>query len=341
MKRYETLGLLIALVMVATAGMARGEESTSNELARLQATYDTELVKIKTDIKRRQEEFVQKYEAATGVLEQGAKQAGILEKLLAVRKERERFAAGKKVEEADYCTAYPDLLKVQKVFKTGIAGLHMEQARSIVVLAEKYAASLERLKTRLTREGKIDAALSVKQNADDLQKRQELNEARFIIAENESRKVTVAAKQAEVDTSKDVSAKVPSSPAKLNTRESEKSIRKRFVEYFGSLIDGDIDKALLYMDPGFVRVVGTEKLKSFLGQVVPKLQGLKVAGVRLDAGRVDVDEKADEAMNMPRFWGNNKWEYMKEPTYWIRVNNEWYVDWRESRKNKPDDGKQQ
>lgn len=339
MRKHRKFALAIILVVMGAAGVTFGEESVFNQLVRMQATYETELAKIKGDAGRKQEAQVQQYEKSLGLLEQSAQKAGVLEKLLAVRKEKERFSAGKQVEETDFCTAQPDLLKLQKDFSAMLAGLRLERARNIVSLAEKFAGSLGRLQTRLTQEGKVEEALTVKQQVTDLQKRPELTEARFIIAEVEAKKPVVVAPQPEVETVKEEPKKSAGSTAKMSKKDAEKSIRKRFVEYYGALADDDLEKALRYMDPGFVRLAGAAPIKASLVKVTVGLKTLKAAGIRFDVGRVDVDEKAGEGIAIPRYWANNKWEY-SDPTYWIRLDGEWYVDCRERNKNIPADGQQ-
>jgi len=332
--------LLIVLLVITALGESRGEESISNQLVRLQATYDTELDKIRTDTVRKREALLPQYEKSLGMLEQSAQKAGLLDKLLAVKKEKERFASAKQVAEADYCSAEPELLKMQQDHVARTTGLQLEQSRSIVSLADKFAASFGRLQTRLTQEGKVDDALAVKQKVTDLPKRPELSEARFIIAEAESRKPVAAAVQAKDQKPKEAAVKNPEPAAKPNPKDSEKAIRKRYEGYTDALIEGDLDKALRFMDPGFVRLAGPEQIKVFLVKIVPHLKGMKAAGIRLDAGRVEVNEEAGEGMNMPRFWTSNKWEYT-DPTYWIRLDGEWYVDCRDRKKNKQEDGKQE
>ena len=102
MRRRWAFKALFVLFVAAIAAAAHGEESISNEMVRLQAAYDTEVVKIRVDIERKQETLFLQYGKSLDALEQGAQKAGLLDKLLAARKEKERFASSRQLEESDY-----------------------------------------------------------------------------------------------------------------------------------------------------------------------------------------------------------------------------------------------
>jgi len=79
MRRRWAFKALFVLFVAAIAAAAHGEESISNEMVRLQAAYDTELVKIRVDIERKQETLFLQYGKSLDALEQGAQKAGLLE----------------------------------------------------------------------------------------------------------------------------------------------------------------------------------------------------------------------------------------------------------------------
>lgn len=332
--RTAWCGALALAAALAWCGGAPAQEPVTGQLGRLQRTYDAELQKLVEGVARRQAALAQQYAKSLAALEQSAQKEGVLEKVLAVRKEKERFAAAGAVEPADHARAYPDLLKLQTGFAAADGTLRVERARGTAGLADLLDAALKKLQTRLTQEGKLDDALAVKQASDALRQRPEVTEAAFVLAEadvaGKAAPPTPAATKA--DAPKAAEAEPAASGAVgEGTRKSEKQIAKRYERFCAALADEDLDKAVTYMDPRVVSLAGKEAITPHLAKMVPYLKGAKAAGIDIDAGRVEVDSAKGEGVNRPRFWINNTWQ-QGDPTYWVRVEDEWYVDCRDRKK---------
>jgi hypothetical protein len=142
--------------------------------------YAAERAKITADSLSRRSDLRDAYTNALAGVAEGTRKSGDLDGLMAVRKEAERFSRDPDVAAESVVTAPPALRALQEGYRAAAQGLAVERARRDVALAERYAASLEVLKKRLTQEGKIEEAVAVKQEMDALAASEDLAAARAL-----------------------------------------------------------------------------------------------------------------------------------------------------------------
>ena len=95
-------------------------------------------------------------------LDETLRKKGDLESILAVRKEKNRFAQTKTMPEDAVVQSPAELKALQQKYSKSALSLEDSKNKSLAVLAGPYLQTLEDLKKSLTQNGKIDDALAVK-----------------------------------------------------------------------------------------------------------------------------------------------------------------------------------
>ena len=324
--RLASAGLAGALL----AARAPGQEAVPDTLARYQKTYDAELAKIDAEAARRTDALAQQYAKSLAQSEQAAQKEGALDRLLAIRKEKDRFGAGGRVEEGDVSADMPELRALQQGYLKAAGAAKLDRSRGVLSLERQLEESLRKLQTRLTQAGKVDDALLAKAKLEAVQKRPEVTEAQFALAEADAH---IKAQEKPAAPAAQVETPPPAAPAEAAVgRGDEKQIKKRYMQYCDAIGAEDLEKAITFMDPRFVGLAGKDAIKPYLLKMVPYIKGAKTAGIDIDPGRVEFGPVVGEAKNFPRYWIGNRWEH-GDPTYWVRVEGAWYVDCRDHKKD--------
>ncbi len=332
------VGVLLACLPV---GLATGQsQDTVERLELMRKTYETELAKINAAVDKKLQALQKQYLESLAAMQESMQNAGRLEPLLIIRSERERFTTARAVDDADIKAEPPELNDLQKGYRSSASEREVARAKQILSLAGKYGKALDAMRTRLTKAGDIDSALKAKEARDALDARAELNAAQFALAD--------AAAKAPPGTTEPQPAVKKVTPADLAARrpvrqESDKrQISKRYDAFCDALAEEDFEGAIACVDPRVVRKTGTEALKPYFVALAAMMKGAKAAGIRFDAGRIEVDEEAGRAKNIPRVRIFNDIKD-GDPTYWVFVENEWYVafDGKEKEKEKEEESKRE
>ena len=148
---------LAALIAMGTASRV----PANDKLAELKLQY-TEL---KADIATEQKRFHARYEEELAKLETQAQSDGDLKLVIAVREEKKAYST--RTGESPK-SPHASLARLQAIFDQQTALIKKGQTVKLMELNQGYRKQLEELRGNLTKEGKIDAALLVQQEIDNL-----------------------------------------------------------------------------------------------------------------------------------------------------------------------------
>ncbi len=175
----------VVALLLGGVSLAAGAGETT--LASLQNAYEKGLQKIQKDYKAAEASWPTRYQDLLEATAAQLQQAGDLENLLALRKEKERFVAQRSVPESPAPGTASLVASLQDNHRKNLADALLEKNRRIVALTEQYLMRLDTLKQELTRANRISEALTVKAEADRIRQFEVYTAARFALDEHETR----------------------------------------------------------------------------------------------------------------------------------------------------------
>jgi len=176
------------LAVCAPAGAAEPARLTGSR-----AAYEAALDAAGQKGERKLQELEAAYESALRNLEEQLQRQGDLEGLLAVREERARLRSGDREPAAAATNAPQPLGETREKYRAARRGAEAEAAARIVDLTDRYLAVLSGMQADLTRTGKIDDAVAVKQEAERARGSATYTSAAFVAAEYAARMKAAAA----------------------------------------------------------------------------------------------------------------------------------------------------
>jgi formylglycine-generating enzyme required for sulfatase activity len=158
--------LLLTLAFLTLPGSAQDQTVPVPELATLKKEYAS-LVKTADGPRLAAvAELDKKYIAKLEQAQQTAQQTGKLDEALAIDEEKKAVSSGSGVEDDDKT---PDMLKkMRAIYRAEIAKLELVRARNHKPLRDDYASELDALVLRLTKDGKLKEAMTVRKFREDL-----------------------------------------------------------------------------------------------------------------------------------------------------------------------------
>jgi hypothetical protein len=319
------------LCLWSLASLQAQDKTTSSDLRQLRATYTAQLDKINRSSDATTTNLQSQYVKSLSSLEKTFQEQGKLEPLLAVKKERERFIADPKVEEAHIVADVAELSLAQINYRKAVDNLPLKKAKDIVTLADQYKKSLASLQEKLTKAGNIDAAIEAKKAGESIEDLPEVSASRFALADAEANKPPeppktespAAPAATNPPPSKKMSQTATASKKKY-TGKAENYIRQRFDDLCDVLLKQDMDKAIEFVDPRIVKERGTDQVRMQLRFVIPFLRWTEMPGVKFSPGDIKVDDKEQTATVIPRVWANNQWREMNASS-WVQVDGDWFL----------------
>jgi hypothetical protein len=140
------------------------EEPAAPEFAALRTLYEG---KVKVEVQQPYDGAVAdlnvKYTAALNQAQQAAQQAGKLDDVLAVRAEKDAIGTGRGVATADDEQTPPPLKQLRSTYRAAIFRLESERLQRLQVLQAELGKAVDGLTITLTKQGRLDEALAVKQ----------------------------------------------------------------------------------------------------------------------------------------------------------------------------------
>jgi len=153
---------------VIPAAAQEKTDTSPREFDSITAVYAEQLARIETKRDTELDEACNGHITALQELENRYQSAGELKPLLAVRKERTRFAASPALTDITVASSPEGLATLQKQYVETCKDIRLTSARSIVELSQHYGRRLVLLQKELTKKGLIDQALAIMTEVDNL-----------------------------------------------------------------------------------------------------------------------------------------------------------------------------
>jgi hypothetical protein len=131
------------------------------EADKLKTIYEQQMKRLTSQAQAELLRTPQEHIAAMRELEASYQKSGELKPLLAVRKERQRFARNPGVSRMEYVTSPAKLRSLQETYVSKIKDIRVQSGSDRQELKEKYLRAMENLQKELTQQGKIESALAV------------------------------------------------------------------------------------------------------------------------------------------------------------------------------------
>ena len=296
----------------------------------MQTSYKVQLEKINTTFDAAVTNLQSQYLRSLASLEKSFQVKGSLDALIAVRKERDRFGAALKIEEANLSSYFPELGRAQTDFMKAGEGLSLKKAMDIIALAEQYKKSLISLQEKLTKAGDIAAAMEVKMEGEAVSERPEVSASRSAVADADAKKKT-----SQPPSSVETHRPPPSSVSRTGPN-AEPRIRERFSDLCKALENQESDAALAaYADPSFIQKRGSKSVKKYIISVCPPLKFVAMkADLKVSAGTVKVGKKGSTATLVPRIELKGRLHDM-DTVSWLLVDDDWFLDMTNSSEADP------
>lgn len=173
---------LMLLCQMAALLLASGAEDDPQELVTLRSSYHGQIAAIEQDHKHELKNAPRQYAESLKSLEKTFQMAGDLRSLLAVRKESARFADNPTIKAIKLVDTPAKLRSLQENFLKDYRNIGVNKARRILELTQRYSARLATLQRKLTQKGRIEDALKVMHEAENLPKTRAVKAAQFEIA---------------------------------------------------------------------------------------------------------------------------------------------------------------
>ncbi len=317
-----TTVLVVSLLAGVVAAQDGGGADSDTVVSRLRKTYDAELARIDASRKESIQLLRDKYLVSLDRLEKAMQEAGRLEVIMAVRKERERYKADKSLPAPGEDVDAPELASMCHNFVAAVRSEELDHARKTVTLAGQYERSLAALQERYTREGKYDAAIAVKNERGLAGGRPEVTAAEFTIADSEAEQRAEEAAAARLE---DTAELPPATPARAYSGSAENYITKRYRQFRDAITAEDWKTAIGIVNPHVVRKRGEDVVKLQMQIALPFLKVAKALGAEVQPGSVTLYMNDARARLETRAWIDNRWRTGK-PTFWTEVAGDWYIE---------------
>jgi len=169
------------LALLASSAVTLFAHDYSSLLKKDSQALDQHIGRIDADSKKDLEAWPAEYLYALKDLEAQMQNAGQLEGILAIRKERDRFVAGKQIPEDAIVDSPRELRDLQLATLAKPADIERNRCKRIVAAIRKYAAILNNVKTTLTKRGQIDTAILVSKEIEAAKTRPEFIAAKAVL----------------------------------------------------------------------------------------------------------------------------------------------------------------
>lgn len=237
--KYHLIFVSGAVLFLSLADWTRGQES----LASLKQDYTNQVAAIHAAWAQAGASCTNGYVAALARLADKSQKKGDFQALLSVNEEKARFLDKKSLPDSSTISSDTELDALKAKTVADHVEIDSTRLRKLVALADRYAATLDKMKKRLTVSGNIDSALLVKAELDRLSSDPELLEARNSVIQAES-----AAKVGPAGTNVAGRTTQGGSPRKAPQRGSKSRARRLPAEERAVLRNGNFEEGNLGWD---------------------------------------------------------------------------------------------
>ena len=164
--------LFVALLVAVVALPVQGEDLKTILAAKARA-YRQDLEKLEADARKSAEAWPDQYLQALMTLEQRFQQAGDLDSVIVVRREKARFSEGKQLPEEAVVQTPREVAALQTKAIRMLKNIEDNRGRQAGAATERYLAGLEEMKRSLTKQGQFEDALKVSEEIGRVRKEAE------------------------------------------------------------------------------------------------------------------------------------------------------------------------
>lgn len=314
-------GFICLLILSGPTCFCEEKAETPRDLfEKQQVTYQKELQKIMQDEIAGIEDVGKKYVEKLKVLEKKFQNDGLLDPLLAVKKEIERFQSEKKIPDHALVREFPETAAVQNEYFAGVKTARLETARRIIALAGLYEKSLKDLEVEFTKKGEVDLAIEVRKHREGISTREDFVKARTLVAEATpppARETTAPLKVAPESVKQQI-AKKP-----VGTVQAE--VGARIAEFFKAVLTQNWQAAAEFVSPDVIKAKGKTSAQ---GSVMARFSLAKYGATRGDIkyqwGVVEVSDDQENATVPLKLLVRDKWHTLPKMS-WVQSNNAWFI----------------
>ncbi len=315
---WQVLGILTVLLMTRMlapaqdAAPAKARRAFLNEIAEAHKTQREKLARMNKI-----------YADSLAKLAKKAQSDGDLDALVALQTEKKRFAKEEAVAKSDLSNGSPELRKLQQSFISSRERAVLDGAKAIVAVADGYSAALGKLQAKLTRDGNVEAALSVKKERTGLADHPDVSAAKFAVADAEWHKRPKGPPPSRTVKPSQKPPATVTTPA-----EREAAVRKRHRTFYQALGMRSIGTAMRFVRPEDVRLK-RPSVTTRLRQIVDMVSTLKKVGLTqhlTDPPQVNISGSKTAIVPTPFVQTSRYGVRRNPPGRWVLEDGEWYID---------------
>ncbi len=194
--------IVLVLALQATAGIGTAEKPA---VERGRVAFEQALAKLRSEREAQEQRLLKEYSRDLGKLEDLITREGNLDRVLAVRMEKQRIGDAADITEKPP-GAFPALDKLWRRYRAKTDALTQNERQAVRVLADRYDKALMRMQTSLTKQKRIDEALAVRQERERVAAHPDVVSARTLPSQHaEAPANTTGPQKAVPGTAKDTS----------------------------------------------------------------------------------------------------------------------------------------
>lgn len=178
-------GVTAALLLAGASGLTANAANQPDDISALKASYEKCFEKVDIAHSAKIETWRQEYRRVLLALKEQTQAAAQLDAVIAVREEMDRLERDGDLTEDDVLSEPQALVELQTVYLSALAKIGFEKSETTLALWNKYDGWLESQERKLTREGKIDAALALRKERQRARNDSRITAAKFNVTAHE------------------------------------------------------------------------------------------------------------------------------------------------------------
>lgn len=312
----------VAMLLLAAASPAYAAEVG---IERMRDIYEKELTKIEESQRKELGALQDQHAKAMSALAEKMQNAGQLDPFLAIQKEHKRFIQEKVVDDVDMGHGVVGLRKLQASYLASLVRMPLSKAEKVINLVQQYSKTLSDLQKTYTKNNRIADAIQVKDERDAIENKPEVMEARFVIADAETKAIPVRiVPEKQPKTPAPRKSEETDEPAKKYTGSDKNRVRKRYLKFIDEVVDQDYSSAVEYIDPDYRVKKGVEATTLQMKMLFPFVRMMTNPRVKHSVDEIRMEEDGQTATLIPKLWMNNKWHPQKSVEF-LYADGDWYL----------------
>ena len=320
---------LIVLGLAATIAQGQKLPPVDAYLAKVNVSYETNLVKIKEGDQASRKTLLKKYAYNLLEIERKLKETGQLEPLLVLRKEISRMKKMGSLQGVE-TEGSPDLQRLFTSYNKLFADIDLHTSQQLYNLSGKSDTSLANLQESYTRADRIEDAVKVKEAREAFLERPDVLEALAILKVANDKKAEQTLQPSSPENWKPVrpgAAQAAPSIANKFSGSDKKRIGDRYDAFIEALLnakENKMDDVVSLVNPEETKQVGQQLIALTFAAFVPMVQFADKAGAEFRTGKIKLDPDGTSAIQIPYYAGPGDNKEL-DPVHWVKVDGDWYL----------------